>query len=66
MKTMLFILGKKVQIKLKTLELIWLIGSHLKLTLANEVTIYISIIKLIWTYGIQLYGYTRSSNIEII
>ena len=30
------------------------------------VTIYKNILKPIWTYGIQLYGYTSSSNIEVI
>ena len=58
--------AKRTQIKLKTLELNWLIGSHSKLSLDNKVTIYKSILKPIWTYGIQLYGYTSSSNIELI
>ena len=58
--------AKKVQIKLKALELNWLIGSHSKLSLDNKVTIYKSIIKPIWAYGIQLYGYTSRSNIELI
>ena len=58
--------AKKVQIKLKTLELNWLIGSHSKLSLDNKVTIYKSILKPIWTYGIQLYGYTSNSNIELL
>ena len=57
---------KKVQIKLKTLELNWLIRSHSKLSLDNKATIYKGIIKPTWTYGIQLYGYTSSSNIELI
>ena len=58
--------SKKVQIKLNTLELNWLIGSHSKLILDNKVAIYKSIIKPVWTYGIQLYGYTSNSNIEFI
>ena len=57
---------KKVQIKLKTLELNWLIRSHSKLSLDNKATIYKGIIKPTWTCGIQLYGYTSSSNIELI
>ena len=57
---------KKMQIKVKALELNWLIGSHSKLSLDNKVIICKSILKPIWTYGIQWYGYTSSSNIEII
>ena len=48
--------AKNVQIMLKTLELNWLIESHSKLSLDNKVTIYKSIIKPIFTYGIQLYS----------
>ena len=80
MKAKQFILGrltwrshieaKKAQIKLNTLELNWLIGSHSKLSLDNKIQIYKSYqlfkSKPIWIYlyGIQLYGY--SSNIELI
>ena len=58
--------AKKKQIKLKSLELNWLIGSHSKLSLDNKVLIYNSIIKPIWTYGLHLYGNASNSNIEII
>ena len=58
--------AKRTQIKLKMLEVNWLIGRHSKLSLDNKVTIYKSILKPIWTYGIQLNGYTSSSNIELI
>ena len=43
-----------------------MIGSHSKLILDNKVAIYKSIIKPVWTYGIQLYVYTSNSNIEFI
>ena len=45
-----------------------MIGSHSKLSLDNKVTICKSILKPIWTYGIQLYGCTSASrsNIELI
>ena len=46
--------AKKVQIKLKTIQLNWVIGSHSKLSNDNKVPIYKSILKQIWTYGIQL------------
>ena len=58
--------AKRLQIKLKTLELNWLIGRHSKLSLDNKILIYNSIIKPIWTYGLQLYGNASNSNIELI
>ena len=58
--------AKKLQIKLKSLELNWLIGPYSKLSLDNKVLIYNSIIKPIWTYGLQLYGNTCNTNIEVI
>ena len=48
------------------MELNWLIGAHSKLSLDNKVLIYNSIIKPIWTYGLQLYGNASNSNIEVI
>ena len=58
--------SKRLQMKLKSAELNWLNGSHSKLSLDNKVLLYKSILKPIWTYGIQLYGNASSSNIEII
>ena len=49
-----------------TLYLNWLIGPHSKLSLDNKVLIYNSIIKPIWSYGLELYGNTCNTNIEII
>ena len=58
--------AKKAQIKLKSIELNWLIGAHSKLSLDNKVIIYNSVIKPIWMYGLELYGNTSNSNIELI
>ncbi len=58
--------AKRLQMKLKTSNLHWLINAHSKLSLDCKVTLYKSIIKPIWTYGIQLYGSASSSNIDII
>ena len=52
--------------KLTTLELNWVIGSHSKLSLDNKVTIYKSILKPYSLDGIQLDEYTTNSNMELI
>ena len=58
--------AKRLQMQLKSSELHWLIGPHSKLSLDNKVILYKSILKPIWLYGIQLYGYACNTNIEII
>jgi hypothetical protein len=43
----------------------WLLGHKSKLSTSNKFLIYKTILKLIWTYGLQLWGTASSSNIEI-
>jgi len=43
----------------------WLIGRNSSLSLHNKLLIYKQILKPVWTYGIQLWGCTRQSNIDI-
>ncbi len=56
--------AKITQIKLKSAQLQWLIGPHSPLELEYKVLLYKSIIKPIWTYGIQLWGTACASNIQ--
>jgi hypothetical protein len=44
----------------------WLLGRKSKLSTNNKLLIYKAILKPIWTYGIQLWGTTSHSNIEIL
>jgi hypothetical protein len=44
----------------------WLLGRKSKLSINNKLLIYEVIHKPIWTYGIQLWGMTSNSNIEIL
>ena len=44
----------------------WLIGMNSSLSLHNKLLLYKQILKPIWTYGIQLWGCTKQSNIDII
>lgn len=43
-----------------------MIGRNSTLSLHNKILVYKRIFKPVWTYGIQLWGCTRQSNINII
>lgn len=58
--------SKRNQLKIKTQRMYWLIGPTSKLSLQNKVLLYKTILKPIWTYGIQLWGTASNSNIEIL
>jgi hypothetical protein len=44
----------------------WLLGRKSKLSLENKTLIYKCVLKPIWTYGIQLWGCAKPSNMKII
>jgi hypothetical protein len=44
----------------------WLLGRSSRLSLPNKFLLYKTILKPIWTYGIQLWGTAFTSNIEIL
>jgi hypothetical protein len=44
----------------------WLLGRTPKLSTSNKLLIYKTILKPIWTYGIQFWGTVSTSNIEIL
>lgn len=58
--------NKRLQLNLKTRNLAWLLGNRSKLSSENKLLLYKIILKPVWTYGIQLWGTTSNSNIEII
>ena len=47
-------------------KLYWIIGRKSQLSVGNKLLLYKSILKPIWTYGIQLWGTASTSNIEIL
>jgi exonuclease III len=57
---------KRKQLGLKLTTLNWLLGRNSKLSLDNKLLVYKTILKPIWTYGIQLWGTCSQSNIEIL
>jgi hypothetical protein len=60
------IFSKRKQLGLTLSYMYWLIGRKSKLSLDNKVLLYKSILQLVWTYGIQLWGTACLSNINIL
>lgn len=58
--------AKRKQLNSKISKMYWLIGRKSQLNLKSKLLIYKAILKPVWTYGIQLWGTTSNSNIEII
>lgn len=52
--------------KMKFRQLYWLLGSNSEVSLSNKLLVYNQIIKPIWTYGIQLWGCSKKTNVQII
>lgn len=60
------IFAKRKQLGLQLRKIYWLIGRKSKMSLKNKLLLYKSIIKPIWSYGIQLWRTASNSNIEIL
>ena len=58
--------AKRKQLGLKFRNMYWLLGKKSQLSLNNKVLLYKTILKPIWTYGIQLWGAAKKTNIEVI
>ena len=60
------IIDKSKQLKDKLRKFYWLTGRRSNLSTQNKITLYKTIIKPVWTYGIQLWGTASNSDIEIL
>ena len=60
------IFTKRKQLSLLLRRVFWLLNRKSKLSLENKILLYKSIIKPVWTYGVQLWGSAAESNVEII
>ena len=60
------IIDKCKQLKDKLKKFDWLTGRRSNLSTQNKITLYKTIIKPVWTYGIQPWGTGSDSNIEIL
>jgi hypothetical protein len=58
--------NKRKQMGLMLQRMYWLIGRKSKLALTNKLLIYKIILKLIWTFGIALWGTEFQSSIKIL
>jgi hypothetical protein len=57
---------KKIQINMVFKDLYWILRKKSKLNIETKIHIYKSVIKPVWTYGVQLWGASKPSNINII
>jgi len=57
---------KRKQLYHKTREIKWLVGKNSPLSLDNKILIYKTILKPVWTYGIELWDCAYKSNIAIL
>jgi hypothetical protein len=60
------IFTKRKQLGLTLTKIYWFLGRRSHLSLPNKLLLYKTILKPIWTYGIQLWGTASLSNIEIL
>lgn len=60
------ILKKRKEMDLKVKQMYWLLGRRSLLAPENKILLYKTIIKPIWTYGIELWGCSSSSNVDIL
>ena len=58
--------NKRKQLGHRLQKMYWLLGHRSKLSLENKLLLYKSVLKPIWTYGIQLWGSAANFNIEIL
>jgi hypothetical protein len=60
------IFAKRKRLGITLTKMYWLLGLKSKLSTSNKLLICKTILKPIWTYGIQLWGTASTSNIEIL
>jgi hypothetical protein len=56
---------KRKQLGIKLRSLYWMTSRNSKLSFNNKLLLYKAILKPVWTYGIQLWGFTANSNLDI-
>ncbi|KMQ85663.1 reverse transcriptase [Lasius niger] len=57
---------KKAELNIKYRQLYWLLGRNSELSVENKIRIYNQILKPVWTYGIQIWGCSRKTNVKQI
>jgi uncharacterized protein YeeX (DUF496 family) len=54
------------ELNIKFRKMYWLFGRNFELSVHNKLTLYKQVIRPVWSYGIQLWGCARESNIHVI
>ena len=58
---------KKVEdLNIRYRKLYWLLGYNSELSIENKILLYNQILKPVWTYGIQLWGCTKKTNVQML
>lgn len=57
---------KREELELRYKKMYWLLGKHSSLSVQNKILLYKQVLMPVWTYGAQLWGCTKQSNIQII
>lgn len=60
------VIKKKDELNIRLRKMFWLMGKNSELSVQNKLLLYRQVLKPIWTYGIQLWGCTKQSNIKMI
>lgn len=58
--------AKRRHLDLKVRNMYWLLNKNSQLSLENKLTIYKTILRPVWTYGIELWGCSKPSNTKIL
>jgi hypothetical protein len=61
-----YIFAKRKHLGVTLTKMYWFLGRKSQLSLSNKLLLYKTILKPIWTYGIQLWGTASTSKIEIL
>lgn len=55
---------KREQLNARLRTLNWLVGRRSCVTVENKILIWKTVIKPVWTYGIELWGSAKNSNVD--
>lgn len=57
---------KRDELEIRLREMYWLLGRYSKLNIYNKLLLYKQVLKPSWTYGIELWGCTKPSNMTLL
>jgi hypothetical protein len=57
---------KQEELQIKFREMYWQLGRRCELSMYNKLPLYKQVLRPVWTSGVQLWGYEKKGNINII